>query len=781
MIKPGIPDNEAARLSALRRYQILDTPDERSFDGRVALVAHLIDVPIALVTLIDAQRGWFKARYGFAGREAPRDALLCAHLLSSTQPLVINDAAQDERFRDHPMVIGELGIRFYVGVPLVTPEGLVIGTLSALDPRPRELPAGKLAMLSLIADQVMDELELRRKSQESSTQAATDSRENTTLYAMLDQVPGAVGFWTPELTNGYANAYYCRVFERSREALHGLHAREILGETTFDRAYPHLSGALIGEPQSFENVWVNPQGQRLEVHVEYTPFVHGGRVLGVIEHVLDMTARNLATREFMHIQAKQRALLDALPGVALQLGTDGRIAALYGRDDEYPFLRAEDPRGRSLHELMSELNISQSAEQFEETMRRAHEHQRREIFDFERSVDGEVRHYEARVAPASDLVDTVCLLLDVTRRAQAEQTLRGYSARLDAIINSALDGIIVFDEAGSILQANPAMEKLCGYGQSDLALCNVRMLAPDVLAAAKAALREPVAGAGRNALLLNEVAIRREDGSQFYAEISVSSFEVSEKLHFAAIVRDIQERKLMRARSEFIAMVSHEFRAPLNTVIGLGEAMVEDEQDPLPPRQRERLHTMLSSARHLAEVVKDILDLSRIELGMLQLERTQIVVGWLCDLAVAMVSDAAERRGIVLRKDVPCADLPIFVDRRRILQILVNLLDNAIKFSTPPGQVLLAVRRSDATVEFAIHDSGIGIAEADQHRLFKPFSQVESATNRKFQGVGLGLYLAQRLAMLHAGHITVRSTPGSGTCFTLSVPQTPGPAEAARV
>ena len=122
----------------------------------------------------------------------------------------------------------------------------------------------------------------------------------------------------------------------------------------------------------------------------------------------------------------------------------------------------------------------------------------------------------------------------------------------------------------------------------------------------------------------------------------------------------------------------------------------------------------------------------------------------------------------LLHKDVPGYELVLSVDRRRILQILVNLLDNAIKFTGPGGSVQLSVRVHEAVVEFSIEDTGIGIAEVDRDRLFKPFSQVESATNRKFQGVGLGLYPAQRLAALHAGHIAVRSTPGVGTCFTLS-------------
>jgi protein-histidine pros-kinase len=396
--------------------------------------------------------------------------------------------------------------------------------------------------------------------------------------------------------------------------------------------------------------------------------------------------------------------------------------------------------------------------------------------------DGRQCFLEVNAVPIPESPNQIVIIaIDITQKIEQERALRDYSGRLDALINSALDGILTLDEKGNILLANPALVKLCGYDTSELLQHSVGMLAPDLLKGKDAQLRVPHVSADKNALLMNEVVLSRKDGSQFLAEISLSSFEFARKRHFSAIVRDIQERKLMRARTEFITMVSHELRAPLNTVIGLGEALAEDEREPLTPRQSERIGTMLVSARHLSEVVKDILDLSRIELGMLRLERAAVSIAWLCDLSVGMVADAAERKRIVLRKHVECGELKFLVDGRRVLQILVNLLDNAIKFTAPGGQVLLEVRPRDAAVEFAIHDSGIGIAEADFERLFKPFCQVDSTTNRKFQGTGLGLFLAQRLANLHTGGISVRSTPGTGSCFTLSLPKTTPPSEPAHV
>jgi PAS domain S-box-containing protein len=222
------PLGETARLAALRRYRILDTPQEPAFDRIVKLAALLLDVPIALISLIDADRQWFKSRYGLDVPETPRAIAFCDHAIRGSSILVVPDAKLDPRFCDNPLVTGEMHVRFYAGAPLVTPDGFALGTICAIDRSPRELNQQDAAILAALAEQIIHELEVRsalgelyREVAEGRRSARSLQGEGAKLAALLNATGNAV---VTTDTDGQVAS-----LNRAAEAMFGLDPGESVG------------------------------------------------------------------------------------------------------------------------------------------------------------------------------------------------------------------------------------------------------------------------------------------------------------------------------------------------------------------------------------------------------------------------------------------------------------------------------------------------------------------------------------------------------------------------
>lgn len=232
-----------------------------------------------------------------------------------------------------------------------------------------------------------------------------------------------------------------------------------------------------------------------------------------------------------------------------------------------------------------------------------------------------------------------------------------------------------------------------------------------------------------------------------------------------------------RLKEEFIATTSHELRTPLTAILGFSNVLLQEFFGELNLKQKDYVERIHSSGQHLLELINDILDLSRLEADRLELEPQLVFIPDVCEGALALVQERVAEQGLALEVEIDPALECMVVDPRRLKQMLLNLLTNAIKF-TPTGKVGLRVYRSHdpgypclkELVHFQVWDTGIGITEVDQKRLFAPFSQIDSSLVRKHQGTGLGLVITRKLAELHGGNIRLESLPGQGTRFTLSLP-----------
>ncbi|MEO0055005.1 MAG: hypothetical protein RLZZ50_952 [Verrucomicrobiota bacterium] len=229
-----------------------------------------------------------------------------------------------------------------------------------------------------------------------------------------------------------------------------------------------------------------------------------------------------------------------------------------------------------------------------------------------------------------------------------------------------------------------------------------------------------------------------------------------------------------QAKSAFLAMMSHELRTPLNSILGLSESLVERLHGPLTDKQARYLELVLTSGRHLLNLINDILDLAKIESGRMEVEIGPCNARSACDVALQIVQPMAARRKQKLVADLPPPDLSIQADPRLLHHLLVNLLSNAVKFTPEGGSLGLRVVCSPGSVAMQVWDEGIGIAVEDQARVFQPFVQLDTRLSRDYGGTGLGLALVKQIAQLHGGRVELESRPGAGSTFSFILPVAEG-------
>ena len=279
----------------------------------------------------------------------------------------------------------------------------------------------------------------------------------------------------------------------------------------------------------------------------------------------------------------------------------------------------------------------------------------------------------------------------------------------------------------------------------------------------------------------------RRDGTEFPVEISLSPLETEEGTLVSSAIRDISDRKHIEralsdknielqnaaeAKNRFLANMSHELRTPLNAIIGFTGTLLMKLPGPLNAAQEKQLTTIQTSARHLLSLINDLLDLAKIESGKVEiLFEPQSCISMIEEVANTLRS-LAEKKGLPLRIKLPPVETVLLTDRRALTQILINLTNNAIKF-TERGEVTITLTqqiKSNAVVTWIrIADTGCGIKPEDRVKLFQAFTQIDSSSTRKFEGTGLGLHVSQKLAELLHGHISFESEFGIGSTFTLEL------------
>jgi len=278
--------------------------------------------------------------------------------------------------------------------------------------------------------------------------------------------------------------------------------------------------------------------------------------------------------------------------------------------------------------------------------------------------------------------------------------------------------------------------------------------------------------------LLGALVVQRRESGTFVPEVvnllqtfaTQSALAIQNaRLFYEIADKSRQLEAASRHKSEFLANMSHELRTPLNAVIGFSEVLLQRMFGELNAKQDEYLNDIYASGQHLLSLINDILDLSKIEAGRMELAPSPFHLPSALENAVTLVKERAARHGITLQVDLDPRLSEIMGDERKVKQVLLNLLSNAVKFTPEGGRITLKAGQRDGGVEISVTDTGIGIAPEDQAAIFEEFRQVGSDERRR-EGTGLGLTLAKKFVELHGGRIWVTSEPGRGSTFTFTLP-----------
>lgn len=558
MVAP-LPDDEAQRLKALNRYEILDTEAEPAFDDLARLAGQVCETPIALISLVDPCRQWFKAKTGLAACETSRDMAFCAHAILQRDLLIVPDALADERFADNPLVTGEPKIRFYAGAPLVTEDGYALGTLCVIDRTPRHLSGEQRAALAALGRQVMSQMELRLRNRELHRSVAAERAARAAevrLRFAIDHSLEGVALLDREGRLTYLNHAFAE--------LYGFDVAQLMGrswQTLFSPAWVATVEQTILPVLCQRRTWQGEvMGERksrkaVALDCSLSLLSEEDQEVWLLWTCQDITERKRALEE---MKWAQQSLLDHQRNLneaqrLAHLGSwewDIATGAELWSDELYRIFGYEPGAIQPCYEVFVAALHEEDRDRVLAAVDRAiHEDAPYDLTCRVNRTDGAVRFIHCQGTVIRDQArrpqKMVGTAQDVTERVNTEDALRRQTARVNAIFDHAVDGILTIDEQGLVESFNPAAEEIFGYGAKDIIGETVARLLPEphrslcgrLLVQYLAEQPQGPPGCRR------EILGRRRNGAVFPLEISISEMMIGGCRLWTGFVRDITEWK----------------------------------------------------------------------------------------------------------------------------------------------------------------------------------------------------------------------------------------------
>ena len=530
-------------------------------------------------------------------------------------------------------------------------------------------------------------------------------------------------------------------------------------------------------------------GSIVPVEIKYS-FLRGtdGQPVEILAIARDITERKGARRQVERVAQEWRTTFDAISDWISICDRDCKIVRVNKAFASAFGMKPQEILGRTCYELVHGTKEPRPDCPLRQALATG-EPSRREFFEPHLGI-----HVEVACSPIFDekgeVATTVHIVRDVTERKRVEEALQESEERFRDLFENANDLIQSVAPDGHFLYVNKAWREKLGYDEQEVANLTLwDIICPDFIPHCRELFQRVMSGE----ILDNiEVVFLAKDGRQIAVEGNANCRSLGgEMVASRGIFRDVTERKQVeeevlaksrqleaasRAKSEFLAHMSHELRTPLNVIIGFTELMLDGVTGRLKKEQRQCLNDVLNSGRHLLGLISDVLDLSKIESGKMELRMKNIDLPGIIESLRSQIMPVIRPRKQKLELDVE-RDLPlVYADKSKVRQVLLNLLSNATKFTPDGGKLKIEAVSEDGWCRVSVIDSGTGIKEDDQKKIFEPFSQLDNSSLARVEsGTGLGLPITRQIVDRHGGRIWVESECGKGSSFIFTLPlATPG-------
>lgn len=498
-----------------------------------------------------------------------------------------------------------------------------------------------------------------------------------------------------------------------------------------------------------------------------------------LESIEQQKQRERAEEELRASEERYRTTLDSMLEGCQIIGFGWKY--LYANDAAaWHGQRAkEELLGRTMMEMYPGIEKTEMFAALKNCMEKRTPHRMENEFTF---PDGSKGWFDLSIQPVPEGIFIVSL--DITESKRALEALQESERKYRTLIDESQDGIFIIQDA-KIQFANEAFGRMAGYNRKEVTGMNFSdLIAPEDVEMVTDRYRRRQAG--EDVPRDYEFRMLHRDGkTRIIVNMIVGLINYRGRIASMGTIKDITERKrneeirienerlayASKAKSDFLANMSHELRTPLNSIIGFSELLKQMAPKELTEKQQHYVDNVLLSSNHLLGLINDILDLSKVEAGKIDLVIEKISLPAVINETLSLIKEKAAKHNVQLEKELDAQLEFIEADKQRFKQIFFNLLSNAVKFSkSEGGTVTIITKKEGNTAKISIRDTGIGIKEEDMRKLFKEFEQLDSGISRRYGGTGLGLAITKKLVELHGGSITVESKYGEGSTFSFAIP-----------